>query len=141
MDGFVEKRTHYAAIYNQAFSALEEVEIPPVAENVRHAWHLYVLRLNLDLLRVDRREFIQELRRKGVGASVHFIPIPLHPYFAKMPLAQGNCARALNLYPRIVSLPLYPALTEEQVHYVADCVKDVLVSSRKRGHVALPQAG
>jgi len=141
LDGFVEKRTHYAAIYNQAFSALEEVEIPPVAENVRHAWHLYVLRLNLDLLRVDRREFIQELRRKGVGASVHFIPIPLHPYFAKMPLAQGNCAQALSLYPRIVSLPLYPALTEEQVHHVANCVKDALVSNRKLRQVAMPQAG
>jgi len=141
LDHFIETRTRYAAIYNQAFGAMEEVEIPSVGENVRHAWHLYVLRLNLDHLRIDRREFIQELRRRGVGASVHFIPIPLHPYFAKMPLAQGNCAQALSLYPRIVSLPLYPALTEEQVHHVANCVKDALVSNRKLRQVAMPQAG
>src|SRR5207244_155943 len=130
-----------AEIYNQAFGGMEELEIPSSAGNVRHAWHLYVLRLNLDLLSIDRRQFIEELRRRGVGASVHFIPIPLHPYFARMSLAQDNCSRALDLYPRILSLPLYPAMTEEQVCYVADCVKDAVVSNRKLLRVAMPQAG
>jgi dTDP-4-amino-4,6-dideoxygalactose transaminase len=90
------------------------------------------LRLNLNLLAIDRHEFIEELRRKGIGASVHFIPIPLHPFFARMRFAERPCRRALDLYPRIASLPLYPAMTEAQVRYVAESVKNLLVSNRAR---------
>jgi hypothetical protein len=62
---------------------------------------------------------------------VHFIPIPLHRFFARLPLAQQACPRALDLYPRIVSLPLYPAMTEEQVQYVAQSVREILECSRR----------
>jgi dTDP-4-amino-4,6-dideoxygalactose transaminase len=130
LDSFIATRTRYAEIYNSAFAGMDEVEIPSQSSLVRHAWHLYVLRLNLNLLRIDRHEFIEELRRRGVAASVHFIPIPLHPLFAKMNLGPDPCRRAIDLYPRIVSLPLYPAMTEDQVHYVADCVRNVLASNR-----------
>ena len=102
----------------------------------RHAWHLYILRLNLDTLSVDRNEFIEELRKRQIGTSVHFIPIQLHPYFARLPLARRPCARALELYPRIVSLPLYPAMTEEQVDYVARMVQEVLVQARREKYIA-----
>jgi len=120
---------------------MAEVEIPPDGPRVRHSWHLYVLRLNLNLLNIDRQEFIEELRRRGVSASVHFIPIPLHPYFARMRLAGRPCQRALELYPRIVSLPLYPAMTEDQVHYVADCVKNIVMAHRIGGHGRMTEAG
>lgn len=141
LDSFIEIRRRYAGIYNQALKGMDEVELPPDAARSRHSWHLYVLRLNLNLLKTDRLEFIEELRRRGVGASVHFIPIPLHPFFARMPLAQRPCPRALALYPRIVSLPLYPAMTEDQVHYVADSVKDILLSRRRTGRALLTEAG
>jgi dTDP-4-amino-4,6-dideoxygalactose transaminase len=101
---------------------------------------LYVLRLNLALLKIDRHEFVEQLRRKGVGASVHFLPVPLHPFFAKLPLAERPCRRALNLYPRIVSLPLYPAMTEEQVRYVVACVTEIVVSNRVRMRTRLTEA-
>jgi dTDP-4-amino-4,6-dideoxygalactose transaminase len=130
LDSFIATRARYAQIYNQALAGMEEVELPPDGPRFRHSWHLYVLRLNLDLLKIDRHEFIEQLRRKGVGAAVHFMPVPLHPFFAKMPLAVRPCPRALNLYPRIVSLPLYPAMREEQVHYVAACVVEILVANR-----------
>ncbi|MCU1338097.1 MAG: DegT/DnrJ/EryC1/StrS aminotransferase [Bryobacterales bacterium] len=141
LDSFIETRTYYAKIYNQVLAGMEEVELPADAPRSRHAWHLYVLRLNLNMLNIDRGEFIEELRRRGVGSSVHFIPIPLHPYFARMPVAQRPCPRALKLYPRIVSLPLYPAMTEEQVRYVADSVKDILMSHKRDGRVLLHEAG
>jgi len=132
LDSFIETRARYAQIYNQALGGMEEVELPPDGPRVRHAWHLYVLRLNLDLLKIDRHEFIEQLRRKGVAASVHFLPVPLHPFFAKLPLAERPCRHALKLYPRIVSLPLYPAMTEKQVRYVAACVTEIVVSNRIR---------
>lgn len=136
LEQFIDRRTLYARLYHQAFADMEEVELPPDRPNCRHAWHLYILRLNLDKLRISRDEFIEDLRRQGIGTSVHFIPIPLHPFFAQLPLARYQCPRALALYPRIVSLPLYPAMTEEQVHHVARCVVNVLKRSRRARFVS-----
>src|SRR4029077_20347438 len=117
LEQFIERRTFYAGIYMRAFAPMEEVEPPPDSPRCRHAWHLYILRLNLQMLKIDRKQFILELKRRGIGASVHFIPIPLHRFFAGLPLARHACPRARQLYSRIVSLPLYPAMTEEQVQY------------------------
>jgi dTDP-4-amino-4,6-dideoxygalactose transaminase len=132
LEQFVERRTSYAGIYNRAFAGLDEIELPPDNDRCRHAWHLYILRLNLQRLKIDRSEFILKLRERGVGTSVHFIPIPLHRFFSRLPLAQDTCPCALRLYPRIVSLPLYPAMTEDQVHYVAQCVRQIVESSSRR---------
>ena len=88
-------------------------------------------RLNVDRLRIDRDEFIQKLSAREIGTSVHFIPVPLHPYFARLPLARGAYPMALDLYARIVSLPLYPAMSEEQIRHIAGCVREVLEGARK----------
>jgi dTDP-4-amino-4,6-dideoxygalactose transaminase len=138
LESFIAIRTRYAAIYRQAFSGLAELETPPEAPpDCRHAWHLYPLRLNLDRLAIGRRQFIEQLRVRGVAASVHFIPVPLHPYFSRMPMARAECRRTLELYPRLVSLPLYPAMTEEQVHFVAGVVSQVAAANRVRKAYAL----
>ena len=131
LERFIERRASYARMYNAAFSGMEEAEIPPDHPRCRHAWHLYILRLNLQRLRIDRAEFIRELQQRRIAASVHFIPIPLLRFFARLPLAQYACPRALDLYPRIVSLPLYPAMTEEQVRYVARSAREILEHSRR----------
>jgi dTDP-4-amino-4,6-dideoxygalactose transaminase len=136
LEGFIEQRALYAGMYNRALAGIEEVELPPDSSRSRHAWHLYILRLNLQRLSIDRSEFIRELKRKGIGTSVHFIPVPLLHFFGQIPLARAKCPRALSLYPRIVSLPLYPAMTEEQVHYVAQCVREILERARKVRFVA-----
>jgi dTDP-4-amino-4,6-dideoxygalactose transaminase len=136
LEQFVQCRTAQAAIYHRELAANDCVELPPDRAGCRHAWHLYILRLHLDRLRIDREEFIRSLRRRGIHTSVHFIPIPLHPFFARMPLAARPCSRALALYPRIVSLPLYPALTEDQVHYIAQSVREVLEDARRPRLVA-----
>jgi dTDP-4-amino-4,6-dideoxygalactose transaminase len=131
LESFIERRTMQAATYHREFAGRDYVELPPDRTDCRHAWHLYILRLNLERLSIDRAEFIRRLRRKGIGASVHFIPIPLHPYFAGLPLPGDSCQRALELYPRIVSLPLYPALQEEQVYYIAQTTREILEEARK----------
>jgi dTDP-4-amino-4,6-dideoxygalactose transaminase len=138
LDRFIETRTAYARLYNQAFSGMPELEIPPDCDSGRHSWHLYMLRLNLDLLDINRDEFVQGLARKNVGTSVHFIPIPLHPYFARYPGCAGErCPRALELYPRLVSLPLYPSMTEAEVEYVATSVKELIAAARKTKAMAV----
>ena len=136
LEHFIQRRVLYAGLYNRAFAGLDEVELPPDNPRCRHAWHLYILRLNLQSLKIDRAQFIRELRQRHIGTSVHFIPIPLHRFFAALPLADCDCPRALRLYPRIVSLPLYPAMTQEQVHYVAQSVREVLHRARRVRYVA-----
>ena len=132
LPSFIETRKRYAAIYNQMFADVEEIEAPPDKADCEHAWHLYTIRLNLDKLAVTRDEFITLLQDRGVGTSVHFIPIPLHPFFVSYAnLPQNQCPEALALYPRIISLPLYPAMTESDVVRVAEVVKDLAHSLRK----------
>jgi dTDP-4-amino-4,6-dideoxygalactose transaminase len=87
----------------------------------------------LDLLTIDRARFISELRNRNVGASVHFIPIFLHPFFKQWAsLLHNHCPRSFELYPRLISLPLYPSMTEEEVKYVANAVREIVEKFRKR---------
>ena len=132
LESFIETRRRYAGMYNAAFADVDETELPPDCDACRHCWHLYAIRLNLDRLNIDRAQFIRHLRQKGIGTSVHFIPVPLHPFFASFAqLPQNQCPRAMELYPRLISLPLYPAMTEEQVRYVGDAVKEVARANKK----------
>jgi dTDP-4-amino-4,6-dideoxygalactose transaminase len=123
-------------MYYRALGDLDEIELPPDNACCRHAWHLYAIRLNLDKLSIDRKEFIIQLHQRGIGTSVHFIPIPLHPFFARLNLVGAECPAARALYPRLVSLPLYPAMSEEQVHQVARSVREVVEGARIRNMVS-----
>jgi dTDP-4-amino-4,6-dideoxygalactose transaminase len=135
---FIAIRRQYADLYTRAFSDLAEVQPPPDDAGMRHCWHLYSLRLNLEQLQIERGEFIRQLHQRGVGASVHFIPIPLHPYYSsRESIVNSPCPAALELYPRLVSLPIYPAMTEEQVHRVIDAVKDIAIKFSNKVAVML----
>jgi dTDP-4-amino-4,6-dideoxygalactose transaminase len=124
LEHFTETRGRYARLYNELLADVDELELPPDRCDSRHAWHLYMLRINLEKLSIGRDEFIELLREKGVGTSVHFIPIPLHPFFSAR-RAGNECPQALSLYKRLVSLPLYPGMTEDQVVHTAESVKDL----------------
>lgn len=131
IEQFVAVRTAYAQIYKECFADMPEFEMPPGGNNARNAWHLFILRLNLDKLSITRGQFIEELRRRNIGTSVHFIPIPLHPFFAPwMGDPRNHCPRALAFYERLVSLPLYPSMTVDQLQAVVKAVKAVVRSNR-----------
>lgn len=141
LEAFIETRTRYAQRYNTLLGDVEEVELPPDRADCRHAWHLYSIRLNLEKLSIGRDQFIEELGARGIGTSVHFIPIPLHPFFAAFAQRPVNrCPRAMAIYHRLVSLPLYPAMTEEQVRYVVDMTKEVARQNRRKTLVAAAAA-
>jgi perosamine synthetase len=141
LERFIEARTRHAKLYHELLGDVDEIELPESGSDCRHAWHLYMLRLSTDKLRINRSEFIEQLRARNIGASVHFIPIPLHPFFSQMPQMAASSPNALALYPRLVSLPLYPSLTEEQVHRISSAVKEIVRLSRKRVAVAVGTAG
>jgi dTDP-4-amino-4,6-dideoxygalactose transaminase len=142
LEGFIEARTRFAELYNSLLAGVEEVEPPADKTDCRHAWHLYTLRLNLERLDIGRDEFIEQLKERGVGTSVHFIPIPLHPFFAsRAKLRENRCPHALDLYPRLISLPLFPAMTEAQVEYVAKAIRQIARKSRKKNWALMAMAG
>ena len=120
------RREAIAARYSSEFVGLEAVELPTVQAGVRHAWHLYPLRLRLEALRVGRARFIRELHTRGVGTSVHFIPLHQQPFYARRyGYHPGDLPVAAAAYPRLVSLPIYSAMGDEDVSKVIAAVTDV----------------
>jgi dTDP-4-amino-4,6-dideoxygalactose transaminase len=124
--GFQQRRRAVAAAYTEAFAGHDALEPPVERPEVEHAWHLYVLRLRPDALRIGRDRFIEELTDRRIGTSVHFIPIHLHPYYRdKYGFAPNAFPIAYANYQRILSLPLHPRLSDGDVADVIDAVLDV----------------
>jgi dTDP-4-amino-4,6-dideoxygalactose transaminase len=122
-----ERNAHRAALARRLTDALkgcEAIELPATRPEVEHAWHLYTIRLREGALAIDRDRFIAELEARGIGTSVHFIPLHLHPYYREH---AGACAFpvAESAYERLISLPLYPRMTDADADRVADAVADV----------------
>jgi perosamine synthetase len=131
-DRFWKARERYAALYHEGFRELPEIICPQAASHVQHAWHLYVIQLNLDRLRISRNEFIQRLQQAGIGCSVHFIPLHLHPYYRdKWGYRPHDLPVSSMAYQRIVSLPLYSKMTDADIERVIVTVKDLIKDSRR----------
>lgn len=129
---FHARRREIVRRYNEAFSQLEELQTPTERPEVEHAWHLYVIRLNLERLSINRARFIDELRLRNIGTSVHFIPIHLHPYYRdKYGYKPEDFPIAYREYQRIVSLPLYPRMSDQDVSDVIEAVSDIIKNYRK----------
>jgi dTDP-4-amino-4,6-dideoxygalactose transaminase len=132
LEQFLEIRSRYATMYNEAFGEMPEIQTPVVNSDERHAWHLYVIQLDLERLAINRAQFIEALRAENIGTSVHFIPVHLHPYYREaLDYKRGAFPNAERVYDRIVSLPLYPKMTEADVHSVIAAVEEVVHQHRK----------
>jgi dTDP-4-amino-4,6-dideoxygalactose transaminase len=139
LDEFIAARRELARLYSEAFAACPALEVPIEYADHDHAWHLYVLRLRLDRMALDRQQFIEALRALNVGTSVHFIPVHQHPYYRRtFGYAPGEFPVADALYPRILSLPLYPALDMAAARYIADCVLEIAERGRQPSSASLP---
>lgn len=131
LDGFSDTRQHQARLYDEAFATMPEIETPLVHADRNHIYHLYVLRLSLDQLTIDRAEFINLLREKNIGSSVHFIPVHMHPYYQETYSYQaGDLPVAESTYESIVSIPLYPKMTDEDVQDVISAVQEIVSMHR-----------
>ena len=101
--------------------------MPEVPEYTTHCWHLYVMRIRPEMLTIDRDQFIVELNERNVGTSVHFIPVHLmSAYRSRFGYQEGDFPNTEKHFDRIISLPLYPTMTDEQVQYVIDAVADII---------------
>lgn len=127
-----EGRRRVAATYREALAAVEELELPAELPHRRHSWHLYPVRLRLERLGIDRAAFIEELKRRGVAASVHWMPLHMQPYYVgTYGFAPGEFPISAGLWPRLVSLPIFPSMSEAEIRRVIEVVRDVVGSHRR----------
>ncbi len=118
---FKAKRKKAADYYNSCFTDLDFLKLPEGGTD--HAWHLYIIRLNLEKLSISRDEFINRLNKAGIGTSVHFIPLHLMTYYKKMyGFKPEDFPEAYSAYSSAVSLPLFPGISGKELEYVAKIV-------------------
>lgn len=130
-DELWEGRCRVVELYERRFSELAEIITPFVELNVQHSHHLYVIQLELDKLRIDRNRFIQELNQAGVGTSVHYTPLHMHPYYrVSFGYSPDDLPVARRVYERIISLPIYPGMSGADVEYVCDTVEWIVEENR-----------
>jgi len=126
IDRMFERRLHIANRYIEDLRDHWAFELPQVKEYSSHSYHLFILRLNLDKLTIDRSQFIEQLRAANIGTSVHWIPLHMHPYYvATYGYQATDYPIAYREYWRMISLPIYPTMTDEDVEYVLEVLKDI----------------
>ena len=127
IDRFQKRREEIARRYTEAFSGLP-LRTPHVARpEDTHSWHLYVIQLELEKIKLTRNQFIERMADAGIGTSVHFIPLHLHPYWRdRYSLKPEDFPVALDCYQRAVSLPIYPKMTDDDVERVITAVRQIL---------------
>jgi dTDP-4-amino-4,6-dideoxygalactose transaminase len=127
---FQSRRREVVQRYQSAFGDRPELQVPKERPDVESAWHIYPLRLNLETLRIGRNQFIEEMKRRNIGTSVHFIPIHVHPYYRdKYAYAPNDFPVAYANYHRLVSLPLHPRLSDTDVEDVVEAVLEIVTTN------------
>ncbi len=122
-----KKRERIFLKYNDIFSKNEVCQVPYIDENSKHAYHLYPLRIDFSKLQVSRKEFIDALNAENIGASVHFIPLHIQPYYkSKYSFSEDSFPVAFQEYCKEVSLPLYPTMTDKDINDVCIAVEKLL---------------
>ena len=126
LDANVARRREIAAQYDEAFRDLPAIVIPAVREDVNPAWHLYPIRLKLEMLAVGRGEIFQALRAENIGVNVHYIPVHQHPYYRERSKSKENYPVTEHAYERLISLPMFHSMTVQDVEDVIHALLKVV---------------
>ena len=137
LNSFIERRRAIALRFDEAFADLPEVRTLPCLPHRTHTYHIYAIHIDAARLKIDRAQFIEMMAKRGIGTSVHFIPLHRHPYYAdtygynarQFPVADG-------LFEGLVSLPGYPRMTEQDVEDVIEAVREIVTGNRVKVRVA-----
>ncbi len=126
LDGWVTRRREIAARYDGELSNLNSLQTPVVLSDRESAWHLYTVRLRLERLSVDRGEIFRALRAENIGVNVHYIPVPWHSYYASQGYSRGQWPVAESAYEELLTLPIFPAMSDRDIDDVLTAVGKVL---------------
>ena len=112
--------------YNKGFAANEFIKVQTLKANRESAYHLYPILLDLEKLTINRSQFIDELKSLGIGSSVHFIPLYRHPYYRETyKLEVKNFPVSEEIYPRLITLPIWPGMKSEDIHRVIESINSL----------------
>ena len=132
VESFLNRRVQIVKKYNDAFEKTEEIQLLKPESNIKHAHHLYVIVIKIENLKVSRDEVLNEIQKRGIGVAVHFRSLHLQPFFKQnFNYKKGMFPQAEYLSDRVISLPLYPKMTDEDVSRVIETVLGVLHSFRQ----------
>lgn len=131
LPGFSARRKEIVEIYNKAFADMPEIFVQKEIPESDTTRHLYILRLNLETLNCDRRQFFDALYAENTCPQVHYLPVYWHSHYEKLGYKKGLCPNAEKLYNEIMSIPLYPGMTDGDVADVIAAVKKVVAYYRK----------
>ena len=127
LPGWIRRRQEIARRYDEAFRNISGMQPLKVRQGVSHGYHLYVVKLELERFKIDRAGIFQALRAEGIGVNIHYIPVHLHPYYRyNFNTRPGLCPVAEAAYERILTLPIFPAMTEKDVEDVIAGVEKVM---------------
>lgn len=131
VEQWIERRRHIARQYDRAFQTIDAVQPLKVKKNVRHTYHLYVVQIEGQGVLQNRGEIFTELRKKGVGVNVHYIPLNLHPFYKNhFSAKKGQCPVAETAYENILSLPIFPAMGDNDVACVIKTILKLVAPVR-----------
>lgn len=126
IDKFIRRRRKLVDMYNEFLKDLDEIEIPTEKKYSKSGCHIYVIKLNLDKIKKSRNQVFRELRAENIGVNVHYIPVYHHPYYRNLGYSKTLCENTEKFYERIITLPLYPDMTIEDIQSVVMALKKVL---------------
>lgn len=132
LDRFIKRRREIVFKYNKAFKNIKEIISPIESDYAKSAWHIYVIQLCLEKLKVGRREIFEALQREGLGIQVHYVPLHLQPFYRKkFGYKIGDFPMAEKYYKRALTLPLFPKMTNTKVEKIIKIVKKIINFSKK----------
>lgn len=132
LEKFISTRQDYAHRYDAAFKLIPEITTPYVNKNIRHVYSLYTIKVNTKGLKIKRDAIVDELKKKGIGVSVYFIPLHHFTLYKKMGYKKGDFPVAEKVFNSIISLPLYPKMTKNDIDYVSNTLIDIIQKNRKK---------
>lgn len=131
IDKFINRRREIVKQYNDAFKDLDEITTPFEAEFSNSGWHIYVIKIKPNLLTATRKGIFDALQAENIGVNVHYLPVYLHPYYQELGYKKGLCPLAEELYESMITLPLYPSMTDRDVDDVVNAMLKVIAYYRK----------
>jgi dTDP-4-amino-4,6-dideoxygalactose transaminase len=127
LEGFLARRRELAARY-QALLAGLPLTLPTAQADAQSAWHLYVVRVQTERVSLSHRQVFEALRAAGIGVNVHYIPVHLQPYYRALGFEAGDFPEAEAYYGQAISLPMYPAMTDQQQDEVIEQLTRLLLT-------------
>ena len=131
MQSSLNRRNEIVEMYEKGLNEIKELKLPKVRNEIKSAWHLYIIRVTDKS--INRKEVFDKLREKNIGVNVHYIPAYWNSYYEKLGYKKGLCPNVEEIYEQIITLPLHPKMTNEDVEYIIKSLKDIIRELKENG--------